>query len=183
LLTPHDLVELLAASMPGLSLVGAVAPRQAGRRRLSLLARFDRHDVVIKLGCPDDGLEREAVALELLGADPLPSIATPRVIGAGRLDDAIAFIATSALGLDGQRPAIGERLRTFESDLGERLGSLPHPPGESDRTVVPVHGDLTPWNLRRTSRGLALFDWETAGWGAPGADLEHYRSACAALRA
>ena len=88
--------------------------------------------------------------------------------------DDVTFLATDALGLDGQRPALDEPLHRFERDLAERLAALPRPSDAPD-DAVPVHGDLAPWNLRRTSRGLALFDWEAAGWGAPGSDLAYYR--------
>lgn len=40
---------------------------------------------------------------------------------------------------------------------------------------VPMHGDLTPWNLRRTVDGrTVLFDWEHANYGPPYADLVRY---------
>ena len=91
------------------------------------------------------------------------------------------FLATDALGLDKQRPAIDERLGSFERDLAERLDTLPRPPGIAADAIA-VHGDLAPWSLRRTGRGLALFDWEEAGWGAPGSDLAHYRHSCEKLR-
>jgi O-antigen/teichoic acid export membrane protein len=39
----------------------------------------------------------------------------------------------------------------------------------------PMHGDLTPWNLRRSREGrVVLFDWEHAGYGPPHADLVRY---------
>ena len=176
----------LGAALPGIVVTAAVLPRQAERARLSLLCRQpapggDR-DVVVKLAAVDDGLERETQALSLLTARPLPGIATPRVLESGRIeggrvDEAIAFLATDALGLDRQRPAIGELLHRFEQDLADRLAALPRPIDAPD-DAVPVHGDLAPWNLRRTSRGLALFDWEAAGWGEPGSDLAYYRRTC-----
>ena len=172
--------------LPGLDLLAAAAPRQRGRRRLSLLATSGAASgelMVVKLGERGDGLETEATALTLLTADPLPGIATPSVVAAGHLsnDDAVAFVVTTALGLERQRPAIDEPLPNFAADLATRLAAMPKPHGTDDE-FVPVHGDLAPWNLRRTSRGLALFDWEAAGWGPPGSDLEHYREACATLR-
>lgn len=177
----------LAPALPGLAVVAGVLPRQPGRARLSLLCRQPvpggHRDVVVKLATVGDGLEREAQALSLLTARPLPGIATPRVLASGTMDgtgEAIAFLATDALGLDRQRPAIAEPLRSFERDLADRLGGLPRPPETSDH-AVPVHGDLAPWNLRRTSRGLALFDWEAAGWGEPGSDLAYYRRTSAEL--
>ncbi len=43
------------------------------------------------------------------------------------------------------------------------------------RDLWPMHGDLTPWNLRADRDGqLALFDWEHAGWGPLHADLVRY---------
>jgi hypothetical protein len=186
---PDEVVDWLrtdCAELADLSIVAAACPRQHGRARLSLLCRRGPIDVVVKLGLPADGIENEATVLRLLSDAPLPAIATPRVLAAGTIGDGsnggpIAYLATDALGLDGQRPAIGEPLATFESDLAARLHSMPRPPG-TPSGAVPVHGDLAPWNLRRTSRGLALFDWEAAGWGQPGSDLDYYRACCEDLR-
>lgn len=173
-----------------LTVIGAAAPRQPGRQRLSVLAgrpgASEPIELVVKLGRPGDGLVDEARALRLLTDRPLPGIATPQVVADGTCstdaDGTIAFLVTTPLGLGRQRPAVGEALPNFERDLGERLASLPRPAGVAD-DAVPVHGDLAPWNLRRTDRGLALFDWEAAGWGSPGSDLAHYRAACDLLRA
>jgi len=180
----HDAAEIerrLDTAMPGLRIEAAVTPRQPGRKRLSLLCRVAdptaSRDIVVKLAQVGDGLETEAAALSLLTERPLPGIATPRVLAMGELDGDTTFLATDALGLDRQRPAIGEPLRRFERDLGDRLRELPRP-ADAASDAVPVHGDLAPWNLRRTSRGLALFDWEAAGWGAPGSDLAFYRRSC-----
>lgn len=47
----------------------------------------------------------------------------------------------------------------------------------------PMHGDLTPWNLRQfPDRTLVLIDWENSGWGPPGADEVLYKASIAALR-
>ncbi len=180
---PTELVERLHDALPGLDIVAAAAPRQAGRTRLSVLGTWHHADIVIKFGQPDDGIETEVAALRLLEQDPLPSIATPAVVASGVLDDGehIAYLATTAVGLDGQRPAVDEPLYTFESDLAERLRGLPRPAG-GHPDDIPTHGDLAPWNLRRTGRGLALFDWEDAGWRPPGSDLAHYRRTCDELR-
>jgi hypothetical protein len=194
-----ELGEALRSKLPGLRPVGLVAPRQPGRRRLSLLARMTGNPVVVKLGDGDDQLEREAAALELLAAHPIPGIATPIPIALGAMTCAgstVTYLATTAISLGRQRPAIDAPLRTFERDLASRLSSLPRPLAASsagDRAadsgsngetgeLVPVHGDLTPWNLRRTSHGLALFDWESVGWGPPGSDLATYRTACDSVR-
>lgn len=176
----------LRRRLSGFSILGAVVPRQANRPRLSLVGRITGNLVVVKLGPPDDGLEREALVLDLLARDPLPSIATPERIDAGTLTIEaldVAFLASTAVSPRRQRPAIDEPLRTFESDLAVRLAELPtaHASTPND-DLVPVHGDLTPWNLRRTPRGLVLFDWESTGWGEPGSDLALYRRSCDEVR-
>jgi hypothetical protein len=61
------------------------------------------------------------------------------------------------------------------AEVRSALAGLPH-----DLPVpahwAPMHGDLTPWNLREAPRhGLLLYDWERAGWGPPGADEVLYR--------
>lgn len=184
--SPDAVATELRRSMPGLRIVGAVTPRQDGRRRLSLLCRYAGNPVIVKLGTgdADASMATEAEVLRLLAQRPLPGIETPIVVASGALDLAgtdVDFLATSGVGLGAQRPALDAPLRTFEADLTARLAALGD--GGADRDgLVAVHGDLTPWNLRRTRRGLALFDWESAGWGPPGADLQHYRASCDAVR-
>ncbi len=185
-LGPEQIEDALRHDHPALRILGAVVPRQAGRSRLSLLCRSGGTLLVIKLGADPAPLRAEHRALELLAADPLPGIATPHPFGFGLLAHparaaSIAFVAASALGVRAQRPAIDAPLLLFERDLGRRLAMLPKPQ-DAPPDLVPVHGDLTPWNLRRTGRGLALFDWESVGWGPPGSDLAHYRRASAAIR-
>lgn len=182
--THRELSVALRAALPGFRLLGAVTPRQNGRARMSLLGRMTGNVVVVKLGAGDQRLERERRALELLAADPLPGIATPEPIAAGALDlpnEPVTYLATTAVAVHKQGPAIDAPLRTFESDLGVRLAALPKP-SDASPDDVPVHGDLTPWNLRRTSHGLALFDWEEAGWGPQGSDLQTYRRASSEVR-
>ncbi len=174
-----EVESTLADALPGAELVGAVLPRQPDRHRLSALVDVGGRLVVVKLGRPGTGIERETEALRLLEGNPLPGIATPVVVAAGGSDD-LVFIATEATDLRRQYAAIDEPLRTFEADLTERLSLLGRPT-DSAPEHVPVHGDLTPWNLRRTPRGLALFDWEAAGWGPAGSDLALYRATCASL--
>ncbi|MEO6821926.1 MAG: phosphotransferase, partial [Candidatus Nanopelagicales bacterium] len=38
----------------------------------------------------------------------------------------------------------------------------------------PMHGDLSPWNLRRGRDGSFLIDWEDATWGPPRADRVYF---------
>ena len=80
-----------------------------------------------------------------------------------------------------QVPAFVERLA-----LGDRVGRDEHP---AWRAAIPrlsaacarlqgagvpetlVHGDLHPWNIARTPRGLIVFDWSDSAIGHPFVDL------------
>jgi thymidylate kinase len=67
------------------------------------------------------------------------------------------------------------------SDIEDALSDLPRPPG-TPAHWRPMHGDFTPWNLRRVGReALVLIDWERAGWGPPCADRVLYAATEAAL--
>jgi hypothetical protein len=67
------------------------------------------------------------------------------------------------------------------SEISRCLTSLPRPEGVAEHWT-PMHGDLTPWNLRSVDAGLPmLLDWADAGWGPPGADEVLYRATLAAL--
>lgn len=71
-------------------------------------------------------------------------------------------------------------LETIVAEIAEALSGLPRDASVPDHWS-PMHGDLTPWNLRVSDGGLILVDWEDAGWGPPAADLVLYRAVEAAL--
>lgn len=89
----------------------------------------------------------------------------------------VAFTAHGGLHSVPRQPP----LRDITGEISEALSSLPRPALVRDRWM-PMHGDLTPWNMRQLPSGqLVIFDWEDAGWGPPGADLTLYRASCCAL--
>ena len=79
------------------------------------------------------------------------------------------------------RPPTAPPLDEILQDIVGILSSLQKPP-DAPPDSVPMHGDFTPWNLRQLHRDLYLLDWETAGWGPPGADEVMYRSAATTMR-
>jgi aminoglycoside phosphotransferase (APT) family kinase protein len=46
---------------------------------------------------------------------------------------------------------------------------------------MPLHGDLTPWNLRRCAGEPWLLDWEDITWGPPGADEAYFHATATAV--
>ncbi|MDQ3147497.1 MAG: phosphotransferase, partial [Actinomycetota bacterium] len=78
------------------------------------------------------------------------------------------------------RPARRPPLAAIVGDIQARLRSS-LAPADVPPQWAPMHGDLTPWNLRLLGRSeLWLLDWEEAAWGPPLAD-EVYFAATAAL--
>jgi hypothetical protein len=67
------------------------------------------------------------------------------------------------------------------------LAALAPPPGGSSAarslgSTAVVHGDLAPWNLLRTSDGIALVDWESSNFDLdPLFDLTHFVVSTGAL--
>lgn len=86
------------------------------------------------------------------------------------------FLATTAIPARAHRPTLldlGALRRVCHTvanadwgPSGTRIGS----------DLVPMHGDLTPWNLRSIGRTRYLLDWDDAGLGPPGSDLVRYLS-------
>jgi hypothetical protein len=67
------------------------------------------------------------------------------------------------------------RLREITADVASTLADSIERPIDTPETWVPIHGDLTPWNLRIDRRTQAwLLDWEWASWGPRAADLLRY---------
>ncbi|WP_061294920.1 phosphotransferase [Herbidospora cretacea] len=117
-----------------------------------------------------EGLEREAGVLRLLdGGD---GFRAPVVLGEGH-----SWLVMSAMEPVPARPARKVDVVDLTARIQRLLADLPKPPGTPGHWL-PMHGDLTPWNLRRT-RGRVpwLIDWEDAAWAPPGADEVYFRAA------
>lgn len=127
----------------------------------------------------DDAIANEAATLELLGTTDHPSFSAPQLMTSGTVEG-WPYLVTSPL------PAGRHRMLTdgpppgLFDDVAAALGELPRPEETPDHWV-PMHGDLTPWNLRTFGKGSWLIDWETAGFGPPHADEVLYRATATAL--
>ena len=168
--------------LKGFTLLGVVVPRQRTRERVSVLGRAMGNSVVLKLAADAGPIEREAEALGRLSALPIPSIATARLLEHGRFS--VGGVEVNAVAMEHvhglQRPAWSAPLQLFGRHLSERLGDLPRPQG-TPPGWTPQHGDLSPWNLRQTSRGLTLYDWEGCTWAPPDTDRAYFESCVAAM--
>jgi hypothetical protein len=170
-----------------------VAARTVGPSRLAIY-RPPQHD---RLGCavlligPDDavgflkirpredvGLAREIESLAALGgpdADTwIPDLLQEGTWGPWR------YALTSPIPTTMHVPSSGEALDSLMENAYRRLiGVLGDPPVQG---YEPMHGDLTPWNVRALRDGrTAVFDWEDAGWAPPGADHAYFWASAAAV--
>ena len=181
--TPEQLVTGVRELLKGFSLLGVVVPRQRARERVSVLGTAMGNTVVLKVAADQGPIEREAEALGRLSAMPIPSITTARLLEHGSF--ALGDVGAHAVAMQHvhgvQRPAWSASLQLFGRHLSERLGDLPRPEGTPD-SWTPQHGDLSPWNLRRTSRGLTLYDWEGCTWAPPDTDRAYFESCVAAMK-
>ncbi len=127
------------------------------------------------------GLATEALALRKLEAFRPRSFHAPRLLGRDALD-AWSYLAMTPLPPRLHRPPRNPPLREITEELSAALEGLPQV-AATPAHWRPMHGDLTPWNLRSFGpQGLAIVDWEDAAWGPPHADEALYRASACALR-
>ncbi len=128
---------------------------------------------------PSEELRRELAALEALRSRSNPVFLAPEPLDKGSVDG-WEYLMLSPL-----PPHIHTVVRSSDSlrSVVEEIQSLGPSWGELGRRRtlgwVPIHGDLTPWNLRLIGEQVLLYDWESPGWGPPGADLLWYDVAIA----
>ncbi len=126
-------------------------------------------------------LGTEEQALRMVEQAAPRSFFAPRVLASGRVAG-WSYMAVEALPAIPHRPPKDPPLPLIIDEIQAALGELAKDEGLPDHWR-PVHGDFTPWNLRAIPhRGLALIDWEEAGWGPPGADEVFYRATESAFR-
>lgn len=117
-------------------------------------------------------LIHEEEALQLVVHSQPRTFSSPAVIGSGEFSG-WRFLALEPLPplmhKTPKRPPIAE----IADEIQTALRTLHKPSSMADHWA-PMHGDLTPWNLRMVRSSLSLFDWENVGWGPPGSDLTLY---------
>ena len=152
---------------------------QAARQGFAVMPITEGRPVgFVRVG-PRGTLDVECHALELLERRIPTAFRSPRLIGRTAIDD-FDFVLQSSV-LEGyHQPPKDPPLDLIVREIKDALLTLPRPsdiPGHWE----PIHGDLTPWNLRQSKAGLTLIDWESAGWGPPLADEILYMAAAKAL--
>jgi hypothetical protein len=163
----RDALDRLADSgtNPVDGVVWLVPPRSDGARAAALLVAGDEAVAHLRISCdlvpvrPDPTVPR----------GPRTGIEWPMILDRWtRADLAVELSTVVDIGTHVATEIDLPTLLALIEDLGEALGD----PGT--RWATPMHGDLTPWNLRRSADRLVLFDSEHRGFGPREADLVRY---------
>jgi len=154
---------------------------QASRSGISALLLEDgRPRAFVKLRQESSRLELSERVLAALAAAPSRHFRAPAPLAAGAEGD-WEWLALSPMPLRPHRPAHHPPLARIVADIQDRLAPVLDGAGVPSHWR-PMHGDLTPWNLRRVGPwALWLLDWEEVDWGPPGADEVYYAATASVL--
>jgi hypothetical protein len=111
----------------------------------------------------------------LLGTARTKTFEIPRLLAEGRYRDRSYFIQqVIPLAARQGLPHDPTRLYAIISEIQSHLEVLERPQDVSPG-FVPIHGDITPVNVRIDGNGIVwLVDWDKVGWGPPLADELRY---------
>jgi len=127
----------------------------------------------VKVGL-DSSIEHEhRVLTHLAGPGKPMAFEAPQPLGFFTVGE-IRVAAMTVLPHHRHQPMVRPPLTTIIDDVQHALQQLPRPKDVPSHWV-PMHGDLSPWNLRMDSTGhVILFDWEEAAFAPPRADEVYY---------
>jgi hypothetical protein len=173
-----DVLEVLEQRFGPLTELAVVLPRQSERTEPRLLLFGAQGPVAFVKICRDEqSRSREAAVLQALDRPGPPrAISVPRLLDQG-FDGGLHWFATAPLPEGPHRPATLVPFDEIERVVAPLADLFPE-----SASCVPMHGDLTPWNLRWVAGAMWLVDWEHAGLGPPGADAVWFRANAAVLR-
>ena len=154
---------------------------QASRSGVSALLLEDGHPrAFVKLRQEAARLELSERVLTALAAAPSRHFHAPVPLAGGD-EGSWEWLALTPMPLFPHRPPRHPPLPRIVEDLQDRLAPVLDGHGVPSHWR-PMHGDLTPWNLRRVGPwALWLLDWEEVGWGPPRADEVYYAATASVL--
>ncbi|MGI8760341.1 MAG: phosphotransferase [Jatrophihabitantaceae bacterium] len=153
---------------------------QASRAALTVLLCAGNRSMLIRVRRDAASLRLEREISEAARAARTRTFHVPVLAGSGQAGP-WSWTAYAAFAQRPHAPArtAGRELTDEITELVESVLSRP--------VGVPAHwrgshGDLTPWNLRRSAGTTWLIDWEDTCWAPPGADQVYFTTVRAALR-
>lgn len=153
---------------------------QSNRVGLTVMVCAGRRSLLVRIRQDPAELALERRISEAAARRPPRTFGVPAFSGAGQVDGwhwTAYQVMSRRPHRPGTQPPAGltEEITTLVESVIERPAGTPaHWRG--------AHGDLTPWNFRRSHLGTWLIDWEDAGWLPPGADEVYFKATAAATR-
>lgn len=152
---------------------------QPGRSGFAaLLIQHDRPLAFLKVGL--ESMAREISALVMIEKFRPSTFTAPHLVAHGATEG-LYFLAMDPVLAEFHRPEERARIRPICTEITQALAALSRP-HDIPPHWTPMHGDFTPWNLRRVADNRSvLVDWEEVSWGPPGADRVCFEAAEVAL--
>ncbi len=146
-----------------------------------LLLRDGRATAFVRMKRGDaEPLRKEYRVLESVAAFQPIGFRAPRPKLIGAVGD-WSYLVTSTVAGPGHRSPANPPIRLLGREITRALSQVDLG-SQGNRGWEPMHGDLTPWNLREIGDGsLSLIDWEDAAFGPPGADAVLYEATASTL--
>ncbi|GIH69077.1 phosphotransferase [Sphaerimonospora thailandensis] len=160
---------------PSDAVAGYLRPQlsRAGGAAL-LLLRAGRPIGFLKIRERPEELLREATALAAFTSGADIGFRVPEVLGAGSTDG-LHWLLLSPMEPVPARPARNIEVAGLSEQISSSLAARLSRPADVPAHWQPMHGDLTPWNLRLTRTPVPwLIDWEDAEYAPPHADETYY---------
>lgn len=179
--------ELWAAwsELAGRSIDGfAVYQRaQADRDGVAMLLSAGESSMFVRAHPEPSPFAFEQRVSEFAASAGISSFRVPAVLGSGSIGG-WAWLAFEPLSL---RPHAPARPRPYQldeigADATRIVEAVVPRPADVPEHWRGAHGDLTPWNLRRSGSTTWLIDWEDAGYAPPSADRVYFSVVQEALR-
>lgn len=155
-------------------------PQRERAGGLTLLACAGRDSLLVRARIDPAELDLEQRISEAYAARPAGTFRVPQVAGRGEAAG-WHWIGYQAIATRPHAPVRSAGDRLF-ADVAALVAEVVERPSDTPAGWRGAHGDLTPWNLRRSETGIWLIDWEDAGWAPPGSDAVYFAAVGAALR-
>jgi hypothetical protein len=156
------------------------SPQREPTTGLTLLACAGPDSLLVRVRPTTTELALERDLSEHAANHPARTFRVPRVAGSGAVDG-WHWIGYHAIATRPHAPVRRAPAALYDeiSTLVEAVATRPRGTPDHWRGA---HGDLTPWNLRRSNTGTWLIDWEDARWAPPGTDEVYFAAIIAATR-
>jgi Phosphotransferase enzyme family len=179
-----DLLDVLVRRFGPLVDLAVYKPRQVERSGSRLLLFGTDGPVAFVKICDDEAsrVRETAILAAIDQPERRRAISTPRLLDQG-FDADLNWFATTPLPDGTHRPATmlpSDEIERLVAPLSALFAAAPAAPAPAGWT--PMHGDLTPWNLRWVAGQMWLFDWEHARLAPPGADAVWFRATTEVVR-